>query len=37
MFTHEKTVAPSPMKASEKHFDLLRKTPVITKVSKNAA
>ena len=37
MFTHENTVARSPMKATEKHFDLLRKTQVITKVSQNAA
>ena len=36
MFTHEKKVAPSPMKATEKHFDLLRKTEVITKFSQNA-
>ena len=36
-FTHEITVSRSPMKATEKHFDSLRKTQVITKVSQNAA
>ena len=35
-FTHENTVARSPMKATDKHFDILRKTQVITKVSQNA-
>ena len=33
MFTYENTVAHSPMKATEKHFNLLRKTRVITKLS----
>ena len=36
-FTHEITVSRCPMKATEKHFDSLRKTQVITKVSQNAA
>ena len=31
MFTHENKVARSPMKATEKHFDLQRKTWIITK------
>ena len=35
MLTHENTVARSPMKATEKYFDILRKARVITKFLQN--